>query len=585
LVIDHDEPLPRQPVPPLDVVRTAEPHVRDPVGSARQGLFAFLSYLAVSSALYGVPILTRFSSVYAGSGRGDADIYYWALSWWPHAIAHGLNPFFPKVVFAPQGLDLAWVTALPGPALVMWPVTVTFGALVSSNVLAVAAPALAAWGAYLVCRRVTEGRFPAALLGGYLFGFSSYMVAQMRGHVNLFLVFPVPLLVYLVIRWFDGSLATRRFVPLLALVLVGEFSISTEVFATMTLFGAIAMLGLVAFAPELRSRVLEASGWIALAYAVTAVVVAPYLYYVTIGAPPSAAKTVAGGGASLDLLSYLVPRTSALIGGAWFRHFTGPFYPNLSEDGGYLSPAIVVALGAAAWMARRDRVLRLVLAFGAVAAVLSLGGYLHVKGTRLFPLPWWPFTHLPVLQKALPQRFSLYVWLAVAVVAGRWLAQPGRVRWRYAVVALAAVLLLPNVADPGLHGGIASPTFFSEGLYRRYLAPGATIVIVHPWKGQEMLWQARSDFWFSMAAGHAGNEPAAFTGDPFYFALRRDHPGYLEPSVIQTFMAQHGVVAVVVADSDASAWRPLLERTFAETPIHVGGVELYRVPGASSFTP
>jgi hypothetical protein len=88
-----------------------------------------------------------------------------------------------------------------------------------------------------------------------------------------------------------------------------------------------------------------------------------------------------------------------------------------------------------------------------------------------------------------------------------------------------------------------------------------------------------------MAAGHAGNEPAAFTGDPFYFALRRDHPGYLEPSVIKTFMAQHGVIAVVVADSDASAWRPLLERTFAETPIHVGGVELYRVPGASSSTP
>ncbi len=46
------------------------------------------------------PIATRRSSC----GR---------FCWWPHAIAHGHDPFVANVVWAPHGVDLAWVTSSP----------------------------------------------------------------------------------------------------------------------------------------------------------------------------------------------------------------------------------------------------------------------------------------------------------------------------------------------------------------------------------------------------------------------------------------------------------------------------------------
>ena len=30
----------------------------------------------------------------------------WSFEWWPHAIFHGLNPFVPHVIWAPDGANL-----------------------------------------------------------------------------------------------------------------------------------------------------------------------------------------------------------------------------------------------------------------------------------------------------------------------------------------------------------------------------------------------------------------------------------------------------------------------------------------------
>jgi hypothetical protein len=69
-----------------------------------------------------------------------------------------------------------------------------------------AAPALAAWTAYLLCRHLV-GSFLPALSGGFFFGFSPYLINEFgQGHPNLSLVFLVPLAAYLVVRLLDGSL-------------------------------------------------------------------------------------------------------------------------------------------------------------------------------------------------------------------------------------------------------------------------------------------------------------------------------------------------------------------------------------------
>ena len=98
---------------------------------------------------------------------------------------------------------------MPGLALAFSPLTLLVGPRVAYNVAAVLLPALAAWTAYLLCRRVT-GKAGPSLVGGYLFGFSSYMLGQQLGHLHMTSVFLVPLVRSRPLRYVDGELDAAR---------------------------------------------------------------------------------------------------------------------------------------------------------------------------------------------------------------------------------------------------------------------------------------------------------------------------------------------------------------------------------------
>ncbi len=547
---------------------------------------AFLAYLGVSFVLYGLPVLAHFSTWFVGDGSADAQLYVWDLAWWPHALLHGLNPFHSGYVWAPSGVNMAWVTGLPGPALVAFPITRVFGGVFASNVLAVLAPAFGGWAAFLLCREVT-GRFYPSLAGAYLYGFSTYEVGQMHGHMNLFLTFPVPLAVYLVVRYVRGSLPRRRFVWLLAAVLVAEFSISTEVFATMTFFAAIALGGALAFVPELRVRTRELLVLIGLAYALAAIPLAPYLWYATRNVPPALANGI--GGTSIDVLSFFVPRTETLLGGPWLASFTRGFAPNVSEDGAYLGPIFLGLLAYVLATGWRDRTTRLVFGFAGIAVLLSLGGILRVRGRRTILLPWRIFEHVPVLKDALPARFTLYLWLAVAVIVARWLAErapklarAGMLPW--ATVGFAAITLLPNVFVSHLHRTADVPPFFADGTFARYVSPGETILILHAPKddGEEMLWQGMTGFAFRMPQGYTGPEPASFANDAVWQNMKAGGPFGVTANQLEGWLRAHDVGTVVVTNDVASRWRFLLSAVTDGHPKPVGGVQLYLPPGGAS---
>jgi hypothetical protein len=547
---------------------------------SRAGL-AFVGYLSVSIVMFGAPVLAHLGSSLIGEGSADSKLYVWDLEWWPHAISSGLNPFHAGAVWAPTGANMAWVTGLPGPALVMFPVTRLFGGVVASNVLAILAPALGAWAAFLLCYEVTASRWPS-LVGGYLFGFSTYEVAQMHGHVNLFLMFPVPLAAYLFVRFAKGRLARRTFIWLFATVLVAEFSISTEIFATMTFFGAIALAGVLIVDPTLRARTRELLVPVGMAYGLAAVPLAPYLWYATSNVPPVLSNGVFG--TSIDLLSFAVPRSGTLIGGLRFDGLTDAFRANVSEDGAYLTPVLLILLVIIAAGGWRDRATRLLFAFTGLAGLFALGGFLVVRGQSTIPLPWWLFERIPVLRDALPERFTMFMWLGVAVIVARWLTrQRSAATWRgaaaWAAVGVAVILLLPNESLPNLHLPIQSPPFFTTGRFRGYLSPGETIMIFHGLKddGDEMLWQAESGFSFQMPQGHTGPEPAAFANDPVWQNLKVGQPFGVTAGQLQAWFFDHGVSAVVMSADIAYRWRSLMTEVTGSEPDPVGGVVVYTI--------
>ena len=89
----------------------------------------------------------------------------------------------------------------------MWPVTAAFGVVVSYNVMLLLVPPLSAWAAFAAARRLT-GRFWPSLLAGAVYGFCPYeLMHTWQGQPNLTVIALFPLLVYLVLRWWEGSLS------------------------------------------------------------------------------------------------------------------------------------------------------------------------------------------------------------------------------------------------------------------------------------------------------------------------------------------------------------------------------------------
>jgi hypothetical protein len=193
-------------------------------------------YLLLSLALFGTSVLGHLGSRVIAADQIDSSQFMWFFAWWPHAVLHGLNPFVSHAMFAPEGVNLTWSAAMPGPSILLAPVTLTAGPIVSWNVIELAAPALSAWTAFLLCRHVT-GRVGPSLAGGYVFGFSPYMLLNLTGAPNLAFTALIPVLVWLVLRHVEGRIGPRGFVVATAVALAAQLSISTEVLATATLFG------------------------------------------------------------------------------------------------------------------------------------------------------------------------------------------------------------------------------------------------------------------------------------------------------------------------------------------------------------
>src|SRR6185437_15538382 len=159
--------------------------------------------------------------------------FMWALKWWPHALVHLQNPLTSYDIWTPQGLDLARATSVPIAALVVSPLTALFGPVVTFNILSILGPATGAWAAYRLCLYVSRRQLPS-VLAGYLYGFSSYELAHLLGLVHTTLIFCAPVCVLLALKRLDERISVRRYVVLLALTLIVQLLLSTELFLTLT---------------------------------------------------------------------------------------------------------------------------------------------------------------------------------------------------------------------------------------------------------------------------------------------------------------------------------------------------------------
>jgi hypothetical protein len=534
----------------------------------RATLWALGLYVLLSLILFGHHVVGHLGSRIVASDAIDSSQFMWFFAWWPHALLHGLDPLVTHEMFAPEGFNLTWATAMPGPAVLLSPVTLAFGPAVTWNVIQLAAPALSAWTAFILCRHLTDRTGPS-LVAGYVFGFSPYMLIHLTGGPYLALVALEPVFVWLVLRHVQGEIGSRAFVAWMAVALAGQYLISSEVLATATLFGALALVLGYVLLPGWRRALLDTVGLLIGAYAGMAILISPFLAVFFFGRhyPPGAI------GFPADLASYVAPSPLMAI----TRRS-----PRLLGSGleSYLGVPLVVLLAAFTWHERRRRVTWVLVLTMAAAGLCTLGSHVVVAGhVTSIPAPWLVLGKLPILRYAIPVRLALFVILPAAMIVALFLRDGGW--WRWALALLAVAFILPDVGNAAWDTPIQDPPFFAHGTYKRYLSARDHVLTIPAW-GPNQRWQADTGFAFALAAGYAGNPfPPSYTRYPIWSTLLSGRLTSDSALQLRRFVHDKGVTDVVVDVTFPGPWRQLFG-SLGVRPVTIGGVLLYRLRGTSA---
>jgi hypothetical protein len=431
----------------------------------------------------------------------DPFIYIWFLAWMPYALAHHLNPLFTTLIWQPAGFNLAWTTSIPFLALLLGlPFTLLFGPVFTYNLLVIIAPIASAWFMYRLCLVITDDA-RAALLGGILFGFSAYEMAQDTAHLNLSFTFFIPALLWVLLLRLQNKIGRWPTVFLASLCLIGEFLTSSEIFTLIFVFGGIAWLLALYYLPERRAelRRLVLDGL--LAAPIVIVMLSPLLWQMFLSRGTIQLPAFWPYYFVADPLNLIAPGNSGFI--TLFRAKATGGGP---EEDAYIGLPLLLILALFAWHQRHTPAGRFLAVLFLCLLVASFGPLLRIAGhrTNIF-LPWFVFLHLPLLGMALPARFALFVSLVTAIIAALWLSQAKTQQsrwWRSALSGLACLALLP-----ALHPWTKIPDskFFAPGEVQAQLGPNPRLLIL-PFavRGPSAYWQVENNFGFTQVGGYLG---------------------------------------------------------------------------------
>ncbi len=433
-----------------------------------------------------------------------------------------LNPLYSTSMNHPAGVNGAWNTSVLGLALPMTPVTLVAGPVVAYNLTIMAAPVVSALAAALLARQFV--RRPAAFLAGFAYGFSTYVVSQSSGHLNLAWAVMPPLVGLAVVRWLRARDRTAVIGTGLwfGIVLGWQFYISTELLAGTFLAACCLGLALLACAwSTVRAAVLRVLPGVLVSVGTALVIGAPLLLAMAL-APGAPGRAIRPHGVwNLDLFDPLVPgRYTGLGGGVTPIPRAMDIDP--SEIGGYLGAVWVLLALVAVVLCWNDprygTVVRVLTVAGVCVSVLALGAPVRAWGQELPSVaPFSLVESLPVLKNVLPMRLVVHVTLVAALLLGIVVELGSRARRRWLrqgspwAGVLAVALVFPGAVEAR---PVYVPEFFaadghSASTYRDMLPAGAHVKVLPvpmaaaaPHVAEAMVWQAVTGMHYTDTGGY-----------------------------------------------------------------------------------
>jgi hypothetical protein len=527
------------------------------------------------------PILPFDNSRLPTCACGDLVQNVWFLQWTSFAVLHGHNPFLTNYMNFPSVVNVAQNTSTPLLGIISAPVTWAFGPVASLNFLLWLAYPVSATACFVTLRRWVTWT-PAAFVGGLLYGFSPYMVAQGVSHLNLIFV-PIPPLILLALDELAvrQRRSARRVGIGLGLLAAAQYMISTEIFASTLVFAGFGVVLLMLLhRRQIRPRAahaLEALGWAVLVCGA----IVGYPFYLALEGPNHLADVAAHVySSSANLLSTVVPDANQRFAPSAWARLANQFAPgNLAENDGYLGIPLLVLLLAATIRYRRRGVVAFAGIMMLLAEILSLGPRLEVNSdVTSVPLLMADFDRLPIFSQFVDSRFALYADLFGAVILAisvdqlrrtlrdraveRRLAagdyqRPAPIRWPgVLMVGLLVLALIPLVPRwPSRSYGASLPLYFSTTSLER--VPQGSIALTYPYPDYPnlsgMQWQAGTSMRFRIIGGYA--LVPGVGGNPIF----RLFPPFL-PSVPSTLVDDY--VGSSVSAASAAKATPAQMRAF-----------------------
>ena len=540
----------------------------------------------------------------------DIDLFAWFMRYAANAVSHGHLPaLVTPLVNAPEGMNLMWNTSFLLPATLFAPLTLLIGPQATLTVLLTLGFAATATATFLVLRRWAAS-LPAAALGGALFGFSPALRIAAIGHYHLQFAILLPLIVDALLCILTGRGRPVRTGAWLGLLLAAQLFIAEEALALLGVTAAVIAVVLALSRPRaVASRIRGAAAGLATAAGVMLVLSAYGLWRQFHGP-----LTEHGSPWSLGHFHNRPGNfVSAPTGFLFPSHAAVSYLDNhpvkMVEDFAYLGwPMLAVLLIAAAAFWRDLRVRTMAVTFAALE-LFSLGSKPIVgHGTR-WPaalLPWHYLAGLPLLDQALPNRFSLLAdgaaaaLLAFAIdLACRPRAEhPARAAWaRGIAVAAVAVAIVPIIPLPLQTAPVrAIPAGFQQAFSMMKLSPDERVVIIPLLPSADMRWQADSNVTgalvgcYGIAPGPSGKAAICHTQRrptaAYLNALERGESGAKPPSAaeLRADLGYWRLTALVAVTSRGSALGKYLTRTFGPPSVQQGSVLSWRHYGPGWLT-
>ncbi|HYZ53225.1 MAG TPA: hypothetical protein VE733_06905 [Streptosporangiaceae bacterium] len=574
------------------------------VSSGREGrvlalasVYYVLAAVAVTLWLWRDPA----SSTVAGNPN-DADQFAWFFRYDATAIAHARLPaLITSALNAPLGVNVMWNTFMLLPGVLLSPVTLLSGPQASLTVLMTAGFAGSAAAMFAVLRR-WDISVTAAVIAGAVYGFSPALLQSAVGHYDLqFAVLP-PLIIDAALRLCTGRAGPLRGGLWLGLLVAAQLLTAEELLVGTVFAGSLIAVVLAVSRPRaaLRRAGSAAAGF-AVGAGVTLIVCGYPLWVQFFGPLHQHGSAFTPDFFKNDITGFVTPSRLLLFHTASSAAAAAKFQGGMPEYLAYLGWPFLIVLAVIAVRFWRHLAVRATAVTFAVLEVLSLGGTLMAGGRDYSSvlLPWHWLGSLPLLDAALPDRFSTVAdgaaaaLLAFGVDLARRLPRAALARRGNALVTAGAVLaVLPLVPRPLPSAAVAPlPAGWSASLAALRLPAGARVLVVPvptPTFTEPMRWQADTGQPAEMIGGYfTGPGPGgqAYIGGGgitptalFLNALWTGHLPADPPSQAQvrTQLSQWGPAAVVAVTGARSKLGQYLIRLLGDPAIRSGNVLAWR---------